>query len=152
MLIGRRLFDQPYTSTGRLPLGDLDEAWRCAQVGGWEGIVYKRTGSVWRTGERSSDWRKRKVWTRSTLYVSAFREGGGEIDRVAIVDADMQPKGTLEIYSTFAGDHLRDKVGKAASAPNRSGWRSVPPSVSVSVQYRLSPSGRLREPFVLAMY
>src|SRR4051812_8826954 len=40
-------------SVGTVPvLRDVDDAWRRAQADGWEGVVYKRTASRWRPGER----------------------------------------------------------------------------------------------------
>src|SRR3954454_24047997 len=73
-------------SVGTVPvLRDVDDAWRRAQADGWEGVVYKRTASPWRAGERSNDWRKRKVWTRGTVHVTAYREVGGMVDKVAVV-------------------------------------------------------------------
>src|SRR4051794_12541367 len=56
-------------SVGTVPvLRDIHDAWRRAETDRWEGIVYKRAASRWRPGERSNDWRKRKVW-RTTDFV-----------------------------------------------------------------------------------
>src|SRR4051812_3393499 len=69
-------------SVGSVPvLPDVEDAWWRAETDGWEGVVYKRTASRWRPGERSNDWIKRKVWTRGTVHVTAYRETGGIIDK-----------------------------------------------------------------------
>ena len=90
-------------AVGVMPVfADVDEAWHLAETGGWEGIVYKRTASRWRAGERINDWR---------------------LDAIAIAHADLTRSATVEGFSRGASPTLlRELLEKAAGAPSRHGW------------------------------
>lgn len=139
-------------SVGTVPvLRDVDDAWRRAQADGWEGVVYKRTASRWRAGERSNDWRKRKVWKRGTVHVTGYREVGGIVDKVSIlIDADGSPqrRGVIE----HPGSAVSTRLVEADATPaDRRGWRAVDSPLPLIVQYRTGPSGVVREPMVIGV-
>lgn len=72
-------------SVGTMPVfEDVEAAWHTANADGWEGVVYKRMASHWRPGERSSDWRKRKVWQHSDFQITSFRQADGHLDAIGI--------------------------------------------------------------------
>ena len=134
---------------GAMPtLTDACEAWSRAQTNGWEGIVYKRTASPWRAGERSPDWRKRKVSTRGELVVTGYRATAGVVDMVVVSqrqpDSSLVRRGVLD----YPSQQLSQRVLHlpVLAGPDREGWSSVEPTTAVTVQYRLSPSGGIREP------
>lgn len=133
---------------------DVDAAWRTAREQRWEGVVYKRVASRWRTGERSPDWRKRKVWRTSEFVVTGYRLTGGRLDAVALArpDAPDEPVVAVDRFARGASSAALQVVLSASVAtPVQDDWRVVPPVVRVAVQHRTGPSGDLREPLVVAV-
>ena len=136
---------------GMVPvLHDVEQAWEQASAASWEGIVLKRSSSRWRPGERSPDWRKRKVWTRGTVYVAGFHEDHGVVDKISVATMDAGGSLTRRGVIEAPGSALRSLLGAvAASRPDKRGWRNVGPAVAITAQYRLGPSGCFREPIVV---
>ena len=59
--------------------GEAGELFTAACAQGWEGLVAKRAGSLYRAG-RSSDWRKLKCECRQEMVIGGFTEPQGSRD------------------------------------------------------------------------
>jgi bifunctional non-homologous end joining protein LigD len=128
---------------GVLPvLHDVDEAWTQAKADGWEGVVYKHTGSVWRAGERSPHWRKRKVWERVSGRIVAVKMVDTAVEALVVETATHRVVVELAVPSS-SWARLRTEP------QNRRGWCTVLDGPNASVQYRRGPSGDIREPVLL---
>jgi DNA ligase-1 len=52
---------------------EFDVAWSAVESGGWEGLVLKRTDSLY-VGRRSSEWRKVKQWSEGRFEFTKLEE------------------------------------------------------------------------------
>jgi ATP-dependent DNA ligase len=127
-------------------LDDAEEAWQQAQAGGWEGIVYKRTGSVWRPGERSPHWRKRKVWERASGRIAAVNVTD-ELVAAVVVDTGLD---RIVVELAVPGASWVQRL--STESHKGRGWRTMVDGPPTQVQYRRGPSGDVREPVLLGLH
>jgi bifunctional non-homologous end joining protein LigD len=165
----RRMLEQIATETDslRLSVGVEEQGtafFDSAKQLGFEGIVAKRLGSVYRPGQRSKDWRKIKAvntqecvvlgWTRGTgsrsatfgaLLVGAYTDGElrwiGQVGTgftEAVLDDLLARLEELEEAKPPIADPALRKV---------KGARWVRPELVCEVEYlELTPTGKLRAP------
>lgn len=154
--LGTMVADQPVRGEGTV-------LWAAVMERGLEGIVAKRSGSIYRPGRRSADWRK-VPWRRSmNAVVAGFLPGGGARASefgsilVGLYDDD----GLRYIGAVGSGFDSRDlasmqwALSELATVdcpfvdPSRvpPGARWVQPGIVVRVEYKeMTPDGRMRAP------
>ena len=140
--------------------GDAVDLFAAACQQGWEGLVAKRAGSLYRHG-RSSDWRKLKCECRQELVIGGFTQPQGTRDSFgalllgywegkALVYAGKVGTGftraTLhELYGAMAG--LERPTSPFSAAVVERGARWVEPELVVEVAFsNWTRDGRLRHP------
>jgi bifunctional non-homologous end joining protein LigD len=140
--------------------GDPADLFAAACQQGWEGLVAKRAGSLYRPG-RSSDWRKLKCECRQELVIGGFTEPQGTRDGFgalllgywegeALVYAGKVGTGftraTLhELFGAMAG--LTRPTSPFSAAVVERGARWVEPELVVEVAFsNWTRDGRLRHP------
>ena len=140
--------------------GDAVDLFAAACQQGWEGLVAKRAGSLYRQG-RSSDWRKLKCECRQELVIGGFTQPQGTRDSFgalllgywegeALVYAGKVGTGftraTLhELYGAMAG--LERPTSPFSAAVVERGARWVEPELVVEVAFsNWTRDGRLRHP------
>jgi bifunctional non-homologous end joining protein LigD len=105
------------------------------QVGA-EGIVSKRSGSIYRGGE-SRDWIKAKVFATGAFVVTAFGElGDGRLEAPYVAEAragKLVPVGSVKFG--LSGKGLRNRLDALRSGLARSGFVPVRPELVTRVKY-----------------
>jgi ATP-dependent DNA ligase len=113
----------------------LSEAISFRQVGA-EGIVSKRSGSIYRGGE-SRDWIKAKVFATGAFVVTAFGElGDGRLEALYVAKAragKLVPVGSVKFG--LSGKGLRNRLDALRSGLARSGFVPVRPELVTRVKY-----------------
>lgn len=137
--------------------------WDFVRERGLEGIVAKRKGSVYRSGQRSPDWRKITAFRQLRAVVGGFTEGDG--GRTGLfgalllgIHADHGLRWVGAVGSGFSNSSLKtiktalDEMARvdppfvnAADIPGTNTW--VEPQLVALVQYKeWTGSGKLRAP------
>jgi len=101
--------------------------WEATAVQGFEGVVSKRRGSLYRPGQRSRDWLKRARRHRGSYVVGGWRPQVGTSDRLAAV---------LVGEPTADGLRYRGRVGSG-----------IGPKQSRALAELLAPLARATSPF-----
>lgn len=150
------------------PVGtDLETTMAAAATRGLEGVVSKRRDSAYRPGERSPDWRKRRLVREQELVVGGLRHGHGHRSGsfgallVGTWDPDAPPEQPLR-YAGGVGSGFSDREAARLDArfaplmtdaspfvdpPDDRDVTWVRPEVVVQVRFReWTPDGRLRQP------
>ena len=129
----------------------LFEAVRQVGVGG---IVSKRAGSAYRSGE-SRDWLKTKVSETAAFVITGFSGlGPGRLEALAVAELQagvLAPAGMV-IFG-FAGKHLWSRLERLRAGPaNRSGIVPVWPELVAAVRYfGRYRSGSIRDGVLLSV-
>lgn len=145
---------------------DLDLALRTAAARGLEGVVSKRRSSRYRPGERSPDWRKRRLVREQELVVGGFRHGHGHrsggFGALLVGTWDGTDPHRPLGYAGGVGSGFTDREAARVQArlealvtdrcpfldpPRDRDVTWVRPELVVQVRYReWTPEGRLRQP------
>ena len=140
--------------------GEADQLFTAACAQGWEGLVAKRAGSVYRGG-RSSEWRKLKCECRQEMVIGGFTEPQGSRESFgalllgywegdALVYAGKVGTGftraTLrELYKTLSGRERPSSPFVAGEVERGARW--VEPELVAEVAFsNWTRDGRLRHP------
>ncbi len=140
--------------------GDPGELFDAACQQGWEGLVAKRAGSLYRPG-RSPDWRKLKCECRQEMVIGGFTEPQGTRDSFGALllgyweGDDLIYAGKVgtgftratlrELYLAMAG--LETSASPFSAAVAERGPRWVQPELVVEVAFsNWTRDGRLRHP------
>ena len=140
--------------------GDPGELFDAACQQGWEGLVAKRAGSLYRPG-RSPDWRKLKCECRQEMVIGGFTEPQGTRDSFGALllgywegdDLGLRRQGGYRVHPGHLARTLPGHGGAATSASPFSasvaerGARWVQPELVVEVAFsNWTRDGRLRHP------
>jgi bifunctional non-homologous end joining protein LigD len=140
--------------------GDPADLFEAACQQGWEGLVAKRAGSLYRPG-RSPDWRKLKCECRQEMVIGGFTEPQGTRDSFGALllgyweGDDLIYAGKVgtgftratlhELYLAMAGLEMSASPFSAAVAERGARW--VEPKLVVEVAFsNWTRDGRLRHP------
>ena len=145
--------------------GGPDEVFRRACAQGWEGIVAKRSGSIYREG-RSSEWRKFKCSCRQELVIGGFTEPRGTRNGFGALLLGYWQQGEL-VYAGKVGTGFTDATLRQlrralleierpsspfASPVTERGPHWVEPTLVAEVSFsNWTRDGRLRHPSFLGL-
>lgn len=155
------LSDERWLTTS-FHVGDGARLLQASRAQGHEGIVAKRTTSIYRPGVRSADWRKLKNFHEATFVVGGWLPAnGGGVEALLVGSPDtsgLQFEGTVE----FGLQGQRRKVAELLAIiprptpPFRGGVRSararfVEPRLAARVRFIGRDAGVLREPILVGL-
>jgi bifunctional non-homologous end joining protein LigD len=140
--------------------GEPSELFAAACQQGWEGLVAKRAGSLYRGG-RSPDWRKLKCECRQEMVIGGFTEPQGSRDSFGALLLGYWEGGNLvyagkvgtgfsraslhELYETLSGLERPTSPFAAGAVERRARW--VEPTLVAEVVFsNWTRDGRLRHP------
>ncbi len=138
-----------------------EELFRACKEHGLEGVVAKRAGSIYRSGERTADWVKVKHELEAEVVVVGWTEGEGKRSRFGSIDVASYENGRLVARGAVGSGldeemidvllaRLRDlevaaPVAEGRYAARAARRRHVRPELVVNVRYmQLTSDGMLR--------
>jgi ATP-dependent DNA ligase len=158
-----------YSETFNVPLNELMQAVRRHQL---EGIVAKRAGSPYRSGERCGDWLKRRANRGQEFVIGGYIPNGDVLDSILIgyykgrdlmyaasVRAGIRPEFSRCLFPRFEelqkprcpfanlSDRGEGRWGEGLTAAKMSACRWLDPFLVVRIEFlEWTPENRLRHP------
>lgn len=139
-----------YKEKGTLQLIDVydnkDELWAKIRQYNGEGLIAKKTTSIWESGKRSSHWLKEKNWRIVTVILTLFDQTNGYFNGAVYHNEKLEEITTFrhglsdEEFQTLA----RFFQGKGSQITSTT-WQ-LPPSICVNIACIDFDGRKLREP------
>ncbi|WP_433742625.1 DNA ligase D [Falsibacillus pallidus] len=123
----------------------IEDIWPIVDLHESEGIVIKKTTSLWSAGKRSADWLKYKNWRILSCFISGYSTKNGYYD-ISILKEGMAFRigQFLSGVSPEQKNALNDVI-RSNGVKKKDGTIEIPPGICVDIYYLEVMDNELRE-------
>ncbi|WP_211318547.1 DNA ligase D [Falsibacillus pallidus] len=124
----------------------IQDIWPIVDLYGSEGIVIKKTNSLWFSGKRSAEWLKFKNWNTLSCFISGYSTKNGYYEISIYKEGKVCRIGQFLSGASPEQKNALNDVIHSNGIKKEDGIIEIPPGICVDIYYLEMMDNELREP------